>query len=272
MTRYEGGPGGWPGGQFEPVDPNPEASDGPSPLNWGAQYPPVQYPPVQYPPVQYPPPGYGYPPPPAAPGSALAPRPGPGRIAAVVVISVLAVIVLVAAAVFVGVLVKGGTDRRLAGPERGIDVPSRAGDFHQLTGSVANRVVAQMRSSSSSNDLLTDAKIAIYATSSSEAPALAFIGVAARDSSSFAAELRRRSGPAEMDAFFRGAGVTDAVPASPGALGGLLRCGTAHYAASATVPICAWLDHSTLGVVFSYDDGVNAADATRTLRAAAEHP
>jgi hypothetical protein len=156
-----------------------------------------------------------------------------------------------------------------AGLPHSIVVPKTVGDYHQMTGSVADRLAQTMRKSMGDSqgayaEAYSKAKIAIYSKDGDAAHPLIFVGMSGNDSPAIANELKSRSPSEEVDSTFIGMGLGDAKDYPAGPLGGVLRCGTGAMGAG-TAAACAWADSSTVGAVLQPQSGGAAALAGTTL-------
>ncbi|MEV0401005.1 hypothetical protein [Actinoallomurus sp. NPDC050550] len=158
---------------------------------------------------------------------------------------------------------------------RSIDVPASIGDYKRITGSVADRMIQNMRKSMGNSTGTTaavyaKAKIAIYLKKGDTQQPLVFVGMSGDDIPELRAELQSRSASEEVDSMFLGMGVTDTSDFPAGPLGGVLRCGKGTTGASSA---CAWADGSVVGMVLTplSSDTVTLGATTLALRNAAEH-
>jgi hypothetical protein len=264
-----------------PVDPY----GGPPPSSYPQQY---QYPQPGAP--QYPQPGapqypqsgqptygapYGYP-------AGMNPVGGPPpvqkrRTGVIVALSIAGVLVLtVAALAIIGTNQKKKEDKAVSGPPRSLVAPTASGTYTVVSGSVADRVAESMKSAmtgkAGGQGLYENAKIGIYSNPPGGNPKLIFIGLSTADSPALLTSLKKSSASAQVDAAFLGAGIKDAQDFPAGALGGVMRCGHAQQS-GATLHMCVWGDHATLGLVLPIDasDDAAAAAIAATFRGDAEH-
>ncbi|GAA4639218.1 hypothetical protein GCM10023196_099960 [Actinoallomurus vinaceus] len=158
---------------------------------------------------------------------------------------------------------------------RSLDTPASVGDYKRITGSVADRMIQNMRKSmgkgtGTTATVYAKAKIAIYLKKGDTQEPLVFVGMSGDDIPELATELHSRSSSEEVDSMFLGMGVTDTSDFPAGPLGGVLRCGKGTTGASAA---CAWADGSVVGMVLTPlgSDTVTLGATTLALRNAAEH-
>jgi hypothetical protein len=70
----------------------------------------------------------------------------------------------------------------------------------------------------------------------------------------------------QLDAAYRGLSVTRSASVDPGFMGGVAGCGLADPA-GASMAICVWVDHGSIGVVVGYGRGIpETADLMRAIR------
>jgi hypothetical protein len=274
------------GGFDGPDQPQPAAPWQPPPVQPYGGPPPSSYPQqYQYPQPgapQYPQPGqpnygapYGYP-------TGMNPVGGlppvqKRRTGLIVALSIAGVLVLsMAALAIIGTNQKKKEDKAVSGPPRSLVAPTASGTYKVVTGSVADRVAESMKSAmtgkAAGQGLYENAKIGIYSNPPGENPKLIFIGLSTADSPALLTSLKKSSASAQVDAAFLGAGITDTQDFPVGALGGVMRCGHSQQS-GATLHMCVWGDHATLGLVLPIDasDDAAAAAIAATFRGDAEH-
>jgi len=136
-----------------------------------------------------------------------------------------------------------------------LTLPNTSGGYTRMTGSVADRMtkaaVDRMRSASPANgDSYAKARVGVYSHPPGTGAALIFVGLAGTDDPVLALELSTSPASAELDAAFRGAGVTETVDVDAGPLGGVVRCSKRVTDGQST---CAWADRSSVGVLLVGD-------------------
>jgi hypothetical protein len=244
-----------------------------------APQPPYGTPPQQ-PPFGTPPqPGYGTPQPPYGyPGLSQLPTSAPPRRKGLIIaLCLVGVAVLIVAGLAAIGLASGKKDKAVSGPPRTMTVPASSNGYMLMSGNVADRVAEEMKSSMTSKsnpggNTFSNAKIGIYTKGSADQPSMIFLGLSAADTPAFAKELKNRSQSAEVDTAFIGAGIKDTKDFPAGPLGGVMRCGH-KVEGAATLQMCVWIDHATMGLVLPIDaaDEDAAAAIALKFRADAEH-
>jgi hypothetical protein len=87
-------------------------------------------------------------------------------------------------------------DKTVAGPPRTMTVPASSNGYTLISGNVADRVAAEMKSSMTSKsnaggDTFSNARIGIYTKGSADQPSMIFLGLSASDTPAFANELKK---------------------------------------------------------------------------------
>jgi hypothetical protein len=136
-----------------------------------------------------------------------------------------------------------------------LTLPNTSGGYTRMTGKVADRMtkaaVDRMRSASPANgDAYAKARVGVYAHPPGTDAALIFVGLAGTDDPVLALELSTSPASDELDAAFRGAGVTETVDVDAGPLGGVMRCSKRVTDGQS---MCAWADRSSVGVLLVGD-------------------
>lgn len=241
--------------------------------------PPFAPPPARAEPLAGPPPGSGlgaefatastpgFPPPPPA---------GPSRPSWQIVALAAAAIAAMALVAIVGLFRASNLPGETHRP-RTLTLPDRAGSYVLLRSvdpaMVRNMLGTQVGALGPVQQALSSAQIGVYGDSPTAPPTVIFVGFAGADSSTIADLLSTNDSATAVDQVLAGTtGGSPGTSTDPGPMGGTLKCANAERNGTAFTP-CAWADADTLAVVMrvgtvSLND---AADITRTLRAAAEH-
>jgi hypothetical protein len=202
---------------------------------------------------------------------------GSGRRVLLVAAAGLAAVAAAVAAAFalggpsdgVGTVAAPGTAATSPGSHT-LALPASVGGLTLLTDGTSRQVGRDMRQQMSAANpaaaaVYAHALVGVYESAGSSKRVI-FVGFAAADAPELGPDI---ASPAAADGVMVGAHVADASPFPAGPLGGAMRCGLM----STGVPICAWADGASLGMVVdgSSRSAAQAAATTRALRGAAEH-
>ena len=238
--------------------------------------PPFAPPPARTQPLAGPPPAVGFGAEFGTGVGAAPPDAGPPRPSWQVVVLAAAAIAAMALVAIVGLFRAGHLAAQPRRPHT-LTLPDRAGSYVLLRSidpaMVRNMLGSQVGSLGPVQDALASAQIGVYGDSPTAAPTVIFVGFAGADSTTIADLLSANGASTAVDQVLTGTtGGSPGTSVDPGPMGGALKCANAERNGTAFTP-CAWADADTLAVVMrvgtvSLND---AADITRTLRAAAEH-